>query len=145
MFKTGVLVGFAVVAVLALSGCASAGASADVAKSAAPEVEVSAPVLTAEPVEATAADDEFLNSLHNIVGLKDATAETAIPVGTDACDQIAAGTSPLEVVPVPNADEATNEQVVIAAVISLCPEFNDATQQVFVERSVARASETAAG
>lgn len=128
----------AAVIVVALSGCTANVEAGEGAASNVVPIETSAPVLTAAPVEPTAADDEFVNSLHNIAGLEGATAESAVPVGAAACDQIAAGTSPLDVLPVPNADELTNEQVVIAAVISLCPEYNDATQQVFVERAQAR-------
>lgn len=129
------------VAVMLLSGCSAAGGQAT---GVAPPVSVEepAPALTAEPVEATPAEEEFMTSMDNIPGLENASADTAIAAGKDACAQLEAGASPLEVLPVEGADEITNEQFVVAAVISLCPELNDSTQQVFVDRSVERNTPT---
>lgn len=131
MFKTGKLVGFAVVAVLALSGCASAGAAEPVEKVAA---EVSAPVLTAEPVEATPAEDEFLTAAHRIVGLEDVKMDAALAVGEDVCAKLDAGKDPRTLTPVVDGDEATNEEMVIVSVLTLCTDHNEPVQQIFSER-----------
>lgn len=134
MFKTGKLVGVALV-VLVMSGCASAGASEDVAKSDAPEVEVSAPVLTAEPAPANAVEVEFLTAVQRIPGLEDVTMDAALVVGHAVCDQLASGADPLTMAPVENGDEQANMEAVMVSALTLCVEQSEAAQAKFTERS----------
>lgn len=120
MFKTGKLVGFAVVAVLALSGCASAGSSEDVAKSGAGEA-TSAPALTAEPVEATAAETEYDTAIRRIPGLEDIDQADALVVGENVCTQLDAGTDPLTITAVEDTERVNNWDAISVATLTLCP------------------------
>jgi len=123
----GVLAG-----VLLLAGCSAP--TGDAAESA--PNETSAPQLTAAP--APAAEEEFLTAAQRIVGLEDVTLEAALPVGEEICAELDAGADPLTMTPIENGTEATNEEMVIVSVLTLCTEHNDATQQKFVDRRVAR-------
>ena len=96
MFKTGKLVGVAVAAVLVLSGCASAGASADVARSAAPEVVASAEP-TVEPeavpvgVEIADADRIFVDAVRGSKAVPEGDDTDLIAYGHAACALVASG------------------------------------------------------
>lgn len=143
MFKTGQLVGFAVVAVLALSGCASAGASADVAKSAAPEVAAAAeateepaaapitmePAATEDQTEAQKAgfvdeNDWYLRSIKSSWSGDLPTDDQLLGAAALACASAQDGAAADDIVVVQGeGDDAfyNNRNAVNYAIMALCP------------------------
>ena len=140
MFKTGKLVGFAVVAVLALSGCASAGASADVAKSVAP-AEVASAEPSAAAIEMTDAaapeptaseygdytqDEFYVASIASAWRGTVPTDAEFIGAAALACQDLTAGAAAADVTVVSGEGEDAewnNEHAVQYAVQVYCPEF----------------------
>lgn len=135
MVKTGKLVGFAVAAVLALSGCSAAAAEAP-APSAVAEVTVeptSAPVLTAEP---TSVEAEFLTATQRIVGLENVTLDEALPVAEFVCGQLDNGVAPFDIAAVEGNKDSSDEMVIVAS-LTICTDHQAVVQEATTAKRVA--------
>jgi len=136
MVNMGKLAGIAVF-VLALSGCASAGASADVARSAEPEVAaIAAPTESSVPDagigEAEDGEAMFLRSMHNgsVADLLGSSDPELLAAGRLACTQMTDGT-PIDSVDVVVGDVPgeqnqgwTDRSLAGIASETLCVEFD---------------------
>lgn len=138
MNKSVYLIGAAVL-IGVLAGCAASPELAGVqplvdAPSVTPESTEPPTIAVEEP--ANPAEANFDVAIRRVPGLENVDAADALAVGYDVCEQLAAGISPLDILPVENADQQVNEEVVLVSVLTICTEYNDATQAVFIARRV---------
>lgn len=131
--------GLLLIAVLALTGCATTPqpdpeskpevAETQAPAEAAPEA-TEPPVLVAEE-PANAVEDEFYTATKRIPGLENVTFADALEVGEYVCAQLDAGVSPLDIIAVKNTDPQNNRDMISVSALTLCTEHEPAMQEAF--------------
>lgn len=132
--------GLVLIAALALTGCATTpqpGTPVGEKQSKSSATVEPAPTLEAAPTEpaATAAEDLYYESVVKLAGLESTPREEALQVGSYVCEQLDAGVPPLSIDMVPNADEFTNDRIVLYAALLLCTQHGEAVQQMVIDKA----------
>ena len=133
-----ILGGLVLVAVVALTGCATTPQPAAQSKSQAAEKPAEksepAPTLEAAAPKKTDAETLYYESVLRIEGLEETPEEDAMKVGAYICDEMDAGTPPLDIETIPTAGEYANDQIVLIAAITLCTQHEDVVQQLVIDK-----------
>jgi len=116
--------------VMLLAGCAAPGGQAS---EVAPPVAVDepAPALTAEPVEATPAEEEFDTAIRRIPGLENVDQADALAVGEEVCAQLDAGVDPSTITAVEATERINNWDAIAVSALTLCTEHVETVHETF--------------
>ena len=132
--------GLLLIAVLALTGCATTPQPDAESKSQAVEKEAPAeaeateapPVLVAEE-PANDVEAQFYTATKRIPGLENVAFEDALEVGEYVCAQLDSGVSPLDITAVQNTEPQNNRDMISVAALTLCTEHEPVMQKAFIE------------